>query len=543
MAVSSAPPDLSDSVRYDDVPDAVHDRRWITLGVLCLSLLIIVMDNTILNVAIPSLVHELGASNSELQWIIDSYTLVFAGLLLTAGSLGDRFGRKRALRLGIVIFGVGSVLSALSGSAGHLIFTRSLMGIGGALIMPSTLSILTNVFRNPRERARAIAVWAGFSGLAVAIGPIIGGVLLAHFSWSSVFWVNIPIGIGAVVLGHFFVPESKDPSAPKIDVPGAFMSIFGLGGILFGIIEGPSVGWSDPTVLAAFAIGLGLLGGFIAWERHTPTPMLDMSFFKNRRFTAANISITLTFFALFGSMFLLTQYWQFVHGYSALQAGVRLLPFAAVMMVTAPSSARIVERAGTKAVVTTGLLVVAAALLGLSFITSDSSYLRVIANYCVMAVGMGLVMAPATESVMGSLPREKAGVGSAVNDTTRQVGGALGVAVIGSIVASVYSADINKAASSAGLSGTALEQSRESLGGALQTANSLGANAATFAQEAKDSFVTALSSGLRLGAATMVVAATVAYFFLPARAHVAAPELRPEADLPAIDGYDPAIVD
>jgi EmrB/QacA subfamily drug resistance transporter len=512
--------------------------------VLCTSLLIIVMDNTILNVAIPSLVDDLGATNSQLQWIVDGYTLVFAGLLLTTGSLGDRFGRKKALRAGIVIFAFGSALSALATSPIHLILTRGLMGIGGALIMPSTLSILTNVFRDPRERARAIAVWAGFAGLSVAIGPVVGGVLLAHFKWSSVFWVNIPIGITAIVLGHFFVPESKDPNAPKSDVPGSLLSITGLGSLLFGIIQGPSAGWTSPTVLVGFFGGLLLLFAFITWERHTPTPMLDMAFFKNARFTAANSAITLSFFAMFGSMFLLTQYWQFVHGYTPLQAGVRLVPFALVMMVTATMSARIVERVGTKACVTTGLLIVSAALLGLSFIHYDSPYLRVILNYCAMSMGMGLVMAPATESVMGSLPREKAGVGSAVNDTTRQVGGAMGVAVIGSVVASVYSANITSAAPAVGLTGTALEKAKGSLGGALETAPSLGANAAEFVHSAKVGFVDALSNGLRIGSAVILVAAAIAYRFLPARAPAAQPELLPARDLPMDEGsYAPAIVD
>ncbi len=523
--------------------DAVYDRRWITLGVLCLSLLIIVMDNTILNVAIPSLVDELGATNTQLQWIIDAYTLVFAGLLLTTGSLGDRFGRKQALRIGILVFGFGSVLSALATSPTQLIATRGLMGVGGALIMPSTLSILTDVFRDPRERARAIAVWAGFSGLAIAIGPITGGLLLAHFSWSSVFWVNIPIGIAAIVLGHFFVPESKDPNAARIDIPGALLSIFGLGALLFGIIEGPSAGWSAPEVVAGFVIGSVLLTGFIVWERTTPTPMLDLSFFKNPRFSAANSAITLTFFALFGSMFLLTQYWQFVHGYTPLQAGVRMLPFAATMMITAPLSARFVERLGTKAIVTAGLLIVACALLGMSFIKADTAYLTVIVIYCFMAMGMGLVMAPATESVMGSLPREKAGVGSAVNDTTRQVGGALGVAVIGSVVASVYSAQITDAAPAAGLTGAALDTAKGSLGGALQTASDLGDKAGPFVAEAKDAFVAALSSGLRIGAVVILAAAVIAYLFLPAHARAAQPEPLPAADLPPEDGYAPAIAD
>ena len=281
-----------------------------------MSLFIIVMDNTILNVAIPSLITDLGASNSEIQWIIDSYVIVFAGLLLTSGSLSDRFGRKGALQAGIVLFGIGSAAAALSNSATQLIFTRAFMGIGGALIMPATLSILTNVFRDPRERGRAIAIWAGVSGLAVAVGPITGGLLLEHFSWSSVFWVNIPIGVTALILGAFVIPKSRDPKQTRLDPFGAILSIVGLATLLFGIIEGPEKGWSSDIVVASFVIAAIALIGFVRWEQHSAHPMLDMSVFRNPRFSSASSTITLTFFALFGSMFLMTQYWQLVHGYT-----------------------------------------------------------------------------------------------------------------------------------------------------------------------------------------------------------------------------------
>ncbi|MGD9793244.1 MAG: MFS transporter, partial [Acidimicrobiia bacterium] len=283
-----------------EVSDHVHARRWWTLAVMCLSLMLIVMDNTILNVAIPKLMEDLGATNSQVQWIIDAYTLVFAGLLLTAGSLGDRFGRRGALQIGMALFAVGSIGSALTDSASQLIMARGFMGIGGALIMPATLSIITNVFRDPTERGRAIAVWAGVSGLGVAAGPIIGGVLLKHYSWHSVFWVNIPITVLAVVMIALFVPASKDPSAPRIDVPGAIMSMLGLGTLLFGIIEGPSRGWTDSLVLASFAVGVIVIVSFIVWEMRVDEPMLDMRFFANACFSAANGAVTLTFFAMFG---------------------------------------------------------------------------------------------------------------------------------------------------------------------------------------------------------------------------------------------------
>jgi EmrB/QacA subfamily drug resistance transporter len=500
--------------------DHAHDRRWFTLAVLCMSLLIIVMDNTILNVAIPSLIRNLGATNTDLQWIVDSYTLVFAGLLLTAGSLGDRYGRKLALRIGLIVFATGSILSALAQSPHQLIATRAFMGIGGALIMPSTLSIITNVFRDPRERGRAIAIWAGFSGLAVAVGPLVGGFLLEHFSWSSVFWVNVPIAAAAIIGGHVFIPESRDPNPSRIDATGAALSIVGLGSLLFAIIEGPTRGWTDPLITGAFAVGAAGIAAFLLWEAHTDHPMLDLNFFRNPRFSAANVAITLTFFAMFGSLFLMTQYWQLVDGYSPLQAGVRLLPMALTMMVAAPLSARVVERLGSKVVVGGGLTIMSGALLMLSFIGVTTPYLTVIGIMCLMALGMGMVMAPATESVMGSLPREKAGVGSAVNDTTRQVGGALGVAVIGSVVTSAYANNIASAASRLGIVGPMVSFVQESLGNALGLAQQTGRP--EIGTVAKGAFVDAFSAGLRIGAAVVVTAAVLVFAFLPARAHAPA---------------------
>ncbi len=523
---------------HDDIDPRVHERRWLILGVLCMSLLIIVMDNTILNVAIPSLITELGATNSQVQWIIDSYVLVFAGLLLTTGSLSDRFGRKGALQLGIVLFGIGSAAAAMSSSANGLILTRGFMGIGGALIMPATLSILINVFRDPVERGRAIAIWAGFSGLGVAIGPITGGFLLEHFSWSSVFWVNIPIGVTALVLGAFFVPTSRDPSHGKIDPLGALLSFVGLASLLFGIIEGPSKGWTDPVVVGAFALAVVTLAAFLLWELHTSHPMLDLTVFENPRFSAGSGTITIVFFAMFGSMLLMTQYWQLVHGYSPLEAGIRLLPYAATMMVVAPMSARLVERLGTKRVVLMGLTLVIAGLMLLSTIVADSPYALVIGYFMLMAAGMGMTMAPATEAVMGSLPRAKAGIGSAINDTTRQVGGALGVAVIGTIVTSVYSARIVDLAGIFGLSSAQTAQAESSLGAAQGLAAGLGDQAGAFAAAAGDSFVDALSIGLRVGALAVAIAFVVAWRFLPSHAAEPAFEV---VDLPVPAGATPPL--
>ena len=426
--------------------DLAYRRRWLTLAVLCVSLFVIVLDNTILNVAIPTLarpkgVGGLGASASQLQWIVDSYAVVFAGLLLTAGSLGDRFGRYRALVIGLIVFGTGSLLSSFAASPITLIAARSLMGVGGAFIMPSTLSLLSNVFLDPIERRKAIGVWAGVAGLG-ALGPITGGALLAHFWWGSVFLVNVPIVTAGLVAGSFFIPDSRDPSAPKLDPIGALLSIAGLSIFLWGVIEAPSHGWTATSTLLAFALGAFILTGFIVWELRTPSPMLNIRFFQNPRFSAASGAITLTFFTLFGTLFLMTQYLQVVLGFSALKAGIILGPQALVMLVFAPLSPRWVGRWGNKFVVAAGLGIVSLCLVLIAGLNQHTAVAAVIAVTMIMGLGMANIMAPATDSIMGSLPRAKAGVGSAVNDTTRQTGGAFGVAVLGSLLASRYSSEI-----------------------------------------------------------------------------------------------------
>ena len=360
--------------------ETIHRRRWATLMVLSLSLVIIGLDNTILNVALPTLVRELGATASQLQWMVDAYILVFAGLLLTMGALGDRFGRKLALTVGLVIFGLSSVAAAFSDSANTLIGARAVMGVGGALIMPATLSIVTNVFEG-RERGRAIAVWAGVAGLGIILGPVIGGWLLEHYWWGSIFLINVFVVIVAVVAGAFLVPESKDPEATPLDPLGAVLSIAGLVALVFAIIEAPDRGWTDPLVVGAFIVAVVVLSAFLWWEAHTEHPMLQLRFFENPRFSAASIAITLVFFAMFGTVFLNTQYLQFVLGYTPLEAGLRVMPVA-TMIVAAPLSARLTERFGTKVVVASGLTIVAVALSILATITIDTGYGRVAVALC-----------------------------------------------------------------------------------------------------------------------------------------------------------------
>ncbi len=499
-----------------------YQLRWWILGVLCLSLLVIIVDNSILNVAIPTLVKELGATNSQLQWMVDSYTLVFAGLLLTAGSLGDRFGRRGALQLGMAIFGLGSVASALIDTPNQLIGTRALMGVGGALIMPATLSIITNVFP-PEERGRAIGMWAAIAGVATALGPISGGFLIEHFYWGSIFLVNVPIVAVSLVAGRLIVPTSKDPSKPALDPLGALLSIVGLVVLVYGIIQAPEKGWGSGATLGAFAVGVVVLGAFALWESKTASPMLDTSFFKNPRFTAASVGITLLFFAMFGSIFLQTQYLQFVMDYTALQAGVRLLPMAVTMLIVAPNAPKLAERIGTKLVVGMGLSLATLAMLLMAGLPDhDISYWGDVAwRLVVFALGMGFTMGPATESIMGSLPRSKAGVGSAVNDTTRQVGGALGVAIVGSVMSSAYGHRIASAFADTGAPPQAVEVARDGLGQALEVIRQAPISIAAterITEAAKEAFVFGLHRGVLVGAAAAFVGAVVAFVALPAEA-------------------------
>jgi EmrB/QacA subfamily drug resistance transporter len=507
-------PQAHDPQAYDQ---RVHDRRWLTLVVLCVSLLVIVIDNTIVNVALPTLVRDLGTSISDLQWVVDAYTLVFAGLLLTAGSLGDRFGRKGALTLGLVIFASASAAAAFAGGVTPLIGARAVMGVGAALIMPATLSILTNVFTDARERALAIGLWSGVAGLAVALGPVTGGFLLDHFWWGSVFIVNVPIVIGALIAGRFLVPTSRNPLRPRIDVVGAGLSIVALGALVASIIEAPSNGWTDPLILAGFAVAVGAMIAFVLWERHVDEPMLDVRLFGNARFSAASVNVTLVFFALFGFIFLATQYLQFVLGYSAFDAGLRTLPFAGALMVMAPLSSKAVQWFGTKRVVVTGMLVFASGLVVASTSTVTSGYPRVMVAMILMGAGMGLSVAPATESIMGSLPLHQAGVGSAVNDTSREVGGALGVAIVGSMLSSLYASNLNSKLP-ANVPTQVRDAADQSVGAALQVSAQLGRVGAPLADAARESFVYAMSRASVVTAAVAVVGALLAWRFLPARA-------------------------
>ena len=502
-----------------------YERRWWTLAVLSLSLLIIGLDNTILNVAIPTVQQALGATASELQWMVDSYVLVFAGLLLTMGALGDRFGRGGALASGLVLFGVASVLASFTTTPAQLIAARAAMGIGGALIMPATLSIITDVF--PRqERGRAIGIWAAVAGMGIGLGPIAGGLLLENFWWGSVFLVNAPVVVAALALGYFLVPTSRDPEATPLDIPGAVLSMVAVSTLVFAIIEGPAEGWTSGIVVAGFAVATVAAALFLMRERSTPHPMLNLSYFANPRFSGGATAISIAFFSLFGVVFLLTQYLQFVQGYTALEAGLRTAPVALGLAVGASRAPILVERLGTSRVVAGGMLVLAGALAWFTFFGTATTYWIVGPALVVMSFGMGNIMAPATDAVMGAVPVAKAGVASATNDVTRMVAGAIGVAVIGSAFNSAYSSNV--AGAVAGLPADAAAAAQNSVGAAVQIAAQLPGDAgAALANAARHAFVDAMGVAIFIAVGAALLGAALVWRFLPAR-HLPEPERRGE---------------
>jgi EmrB/QacA subfamily drug resistance transporter len=493
----------------------VYARRWKTLAVLSLSLLIIGLDNTILNVALPSLQEEFHASGSTLQWMVDSYLLAFAGLLLTMGTLGDRFGRKRALQLGLVLFGGASLAVLFVDSANQLIAVRAAMGVGGALIMPATLSIITNVF--PREeRAKAIGIWSAFAAVGIGLGPFFGGLLLKWFDWSSVFLVNVPVAALAFVLGFVLVPDSRDPKPGRFDVLGAALSIATLVSLVYAINEAPGRGWTDGLILGCFALAAALGAAFVRWELRVREPMLNLSFFRNPRFSIASMGIGLASFSLFGAIFALTQFLQDAHGYSALQAGAAMIPLAFGLMTGAGSSVKLAAKLGTTRVVAAGL-VGFGVMLSLTLLwTPDMPYWPLAFWFYGLALSMGWVMGPGTASVMGAVPEQKSGVASAMNDVTRQVAGALGTAIIGSLISTVYASKIHDSVASLPESSRAAAE--DSVGRAHAVAATLPADQGPhLTHSAGTAFTDALGIGLSVAAVAALLGAAAVKKWLPAR--------------------------
>ena len=490
------------------------------LVVVCLSALIVNVDNTILNVALPTLVRELHATSSGLQWIVDSYAMVFAGLLLVGGALADRLGRKRLFLVGLVVFAAGSVGAGFSDSVHLLIGFRAVMGVGAALTIPSSLSILNHTFRDPAQRARAIGAWAGTIGLGIAIGPIAGGLLLARFWWGSIFLVNVPIVVVGIVGAIVLVPDSTNPTATRTDPAGAMLSIAGLGMLLWAIIEAPTRGWTSGSVVGVGVAGIGLLGAFVAWEIHSRHPMLDPAFFADRRFSIAAAGECLGVFGLMGALFLQTQFLQFDLGLSPLGAGLRILPMAAVLVVSAPLSPILARVIGIKFTVAGGLVAVAGGLWQISAASmAATTYGDVVPGLLVIGLGAGLLLPTATNSVVGSVPRGDSGVGSAANAVALQVGGALGVAVVGSAMATRYQDHMTTALAGHRVPTAVRHDILGSLGGALAVAHVAGgATGALLARASRAAFMSGLEVSLGVGALVALGGAFVVVALLPLRA-------------------------
>lgn len=428
--------------------EEVPVRRGAVLAAVCLATFAINIDTTIINVALPSLSKELGAQTTDLQWIVAGYSLSFAALVLAAGSLGDRYGRRPALLVGLFGFAASSAVGALCSNPGQLIAVRFVMGAFAALIFPTTLSVITNTFEDRKARAGAVGAWGAVAGLGVAVGPVVGGLLLTQFSWPSVFVALVPVSLLAAFAVFRLVPESRDPATPPLDRPGLLTSSVTVGSLVYTIIEAPSRGWLSTSSLVGFAITILTGIAFVLIERDRPHPMLDVSLFTERAFSAASGSVTVAFFSLFGFIFLITQYMQFIRGYSALSTGLRILPVALSLGAFSVLGANLAARLGTRVIVCTGLVLLGGSFFWIAQDSATVAYGIIVIQMLMMGSGIGLISTPATESILSVLPPAKAGVGSAVNDATRETGGTLGVAIIGSVYTSLYTSKI-----STGLSG------------------------------------------------------------------------------------------
>ncbi|MFE6029741.1 DHA2 family efflux MFS transporter permease subunit [Streptomyces niveus] len=537
---SSAPSGALDSAPR--VPEAVHKRRWAILGVLMFSLLIVVLDNSILNVAVKTISSPepvgIGATQSELEWAINSYTLVFAGLLFTSGLLGDRVGRKKVLLFGTAVFGLGSALAAMSGSPGELVAYRALMGFGAAFVMPATLAVLMNVFERD-EQPKAIGIWAGSVGLGIAIGPITGGVLLEHFWWGSIFLINVPVVIVALIAMWFLVPDSKDPRPGRVDPVGVLLSIVGLVLLVYGIIRaGELADFTDATVLASTLGGVAVLAAFVVHQKRSDHPSIDMSSFKKPAFSAAVAAIALVFFALMGVTFFSAFYLQSVRGYSALDSGLLILPLAVAQMVFAPRARLVVERFGARAVCTGGMLLVAVGLAAFALFDATTPVWVLCVVFFVQGAGMAHIMPPVTVTVMQSLPREKAGSGSAVNNTFRQVGGALGVAVLGSLLSSTYRGEIEGHLGA--VPAAARDTAAESIEATMAVAEKLGPAGAPLMSSASDAFLTAMHVTALGSAGVALIGTAVVALFMPGRTAPEGPARKQRAEAPGEAPTEPA---
>jgi EmrB/QacA subfamily drug resistance transporter len=500
---------VDESVRpRSDIDPAIHARRWWILGVLCVSLVIVFVGNTSLNVVLPTLARDLQPTEPQLQWVVAIYSLVFAGLLFTAGALGDRFGRKGAMQLGLVLFLVATLAGALATSMLQLILARAVMGVGAAFIMPSTLSILVNVF-DEDERERAIAIWASLLGAAAIVGSVASGWLIDHFWYGSVFLVNVPFVVAALLLGFVLLPKSRDPEETPLDPIGAVLSIIGISALVYGLIEGPDKGWTSTATLIAFGVAIVGIVVFAIWELHHDEPMLDMRYFRSPAFSTGTGGMILVFLALSGVSFLLTQYFQLVIGYSALSASVRFIPVALIILVLSPRTPRVTERFGVRWTVTVGLALVAGSLFMIVALQVEASYAQTLLTLLPLGIGLSLSMSPMTAAIMSAVPDRRAGAGSATNDATRELGASLGVAILGSVAASVYRR-------SSTLPSGVGEHAGSSLARAAQEATRLAhGDAVVLMERAREAFVDGMHVAALSGGALALLAVLAASCFLP----------------------------
>ncbi len=503
---------------------------------LCTAVLIVNLDNTILNVALPTLVLQLHAGTEELQWIVDAYALVFGGVMLTCGSVADHIGRRKLFVIGLAVFGAGSLGAASAAGVYPLIAWRAVMGAGAAATIPSGLSIVNNLFRHPAERARAVGIWSGTIGLGIAVGPVAGGLLLSRFWWGSIFLVNVPVVVVGIVGAMVFVPESHDHAARRPDPFGAVLTMSGLGLVLWAIIEGPDRGWMSPSVLGAMFTGLAVIGGFIVWEDRCDHPMLPLGLFRSRRFTIAVVAVALGVFALLGGLFMETQFLQFALGYSPLQAGLCILPIAGVLALGALTATTVVSAIGTKLTAAAGLGLITAGLVQIAAVSSvTADFSRILPGMLLMGLGAGLLMPTATDSVLGTLPHEDSGVGSATNSTAMQVGGALGVAVVGSVLSSRFQGTLVPALAGHHVPAVARQTILGSLGGALAVARIVGGTlGSALAHVARVGFASGSHDALMVAAGVTGAGVVVVLAALP---NSTTTESRPHDSRGPLDGH------
>jgi EmrB/QacA subfamily drug resistance transporter len=507
-------------------------RKWWVLVAMVFGLFMPVLDNLVVNVALPTIQDKLGAGVSGLQWIIDAYTLTFASFMLTGGALGDLYGRKRFFMAGLFVFTFGSLLGGFSQTTGQLIGFRALQGLGAAMLLPGSLSIITATFSG-RERGAAIGIWAAVSGLAIAIGPVVGGFLVEHVSWQSIFFVNVPVGILGLAMTFFIVRESRDPSTTRrIDPPGLVTGTAGLFFLVYALIEGNARGWTDGLILGAFALSALLLAVFFYVESHRESPMLPLRFFRIPTFAASNVVAAAVFFAMFGSVFFLSLYLQNVRGYSPVQAGIRLLAFSVVILFVAPISGRLSDRFGSRWFMTVGPLLAATGMALLLRTETDSSYLTVLLpSFIVLAAGMAMTMTPMTAAVMGSVETRHAGVASAATNTSREIGGVFGIALLGAVVTAAFKrgflarlvdGGFPRGAASQLVAGAGSQAGagRVTIDGVLRTAppGTTRGQAQVIVDAVHGGFVHAMHVGMLVAIGFMILAAVVSAVFV--RSHV-----------------------